>query len=162
MATPTGKVHTPDVFSPQEMSKTIPVGGDPSARGGVIAAESYLNLSKAEIMRFMEEPVEITVHESSDPNAAAYVYCNVNGEGAGPKKDPWIPRGVPIVVKRKHVAVLASAVAKVISTPDATDNLGNMTKGLTKRTAHVYPFSVTRDANPKGAEWLRQAMGRRG
>ena len=109
-------------------------------------------------IRFMEEPVEIMLHESIDPNAEQFIFCAVNGEGAGPQKLPWLPRGVPITVKRKHVERLARAKPISLSTFDTRDATGALAKGIRSRRALAYPFSVIHDPNPKGHDWLKGVL----
>lgn len=102
-------------------------------------------------LAFMEEPVEIEVHESNDPNAEPIVdlYCN-----GTPQR---IIRGVPITVKRKYVQVLASARQVSMSTDTRVDG-EQVVNRVNKRSALRYPFSVVRDDNRKGRDWLRAAL----
>lgn len=107
---------------------------------------------KAAKLAFLEEPVDVMVHESADPNASMIVETWCNG----------IPqrfiRGQVQTVKRKYVSILANAKETAISTREARDYDGNMTTAINKHTALKYPFSVVRDENPRGAAWLKQAL----
>lgn len=92
---------------------------------------------------FMQEPVGITIHESADEKAPPVVYVAVNGD------ERWFPRGVPILVQRKFVEVLAQSNEKRISTKkikanDDTDNEMPATSKLVQGT----PFAVLQDKNP--------------
>lgn len=102
-------------------------------------------------LAFMEEPVEIEVHESNDPNAEPIVdlYCN-----GVPQR---IVRGQPITVKRKYVQILAGARQVSMST-DTRVQGEDVINRVSKRSALRYPFSVVRDNNPKGRDWLRFAL----
>ena len=102
-------------------------------------------------LAFMEEPVEVEVHESSDPNAETIVdlYCN-----GVPQR---IIRGKPITVKRKYVAILAGARQVSMSTDTRVDG-ENVVNRVSKRTALRYPFTVTRDDNRRGHDWLRKQL----
>lgn len=111
-----------------------------------VAVDSY-----AAELAFMEEPVEIEVHESNDPNAEPIVdlYCN-----GIPQR---IVRGQPITVKRKYVQILAGARQVSMST-DTRVQGEDVINRVSKRSALRYPFSVVRDDNRKGRDWLRQAL----
>lgn len=110
------------------------------------AVDSY-----AAELAFMEEPVEVEVHESSDPNAEPIVdlYCN-----GIPQR---IVRGQPITVKRKYVQILAGARQISMSTDTRVDG-ENVVNRVSKRTALRYPFTVVRDDNRRGHDWLRKQL----
>lgn len=105
----------------------------------------------AKELAFMEELVEVEVHESTDPNAEPVVdlYCN------------GIPqrflRGVPIAVKRKYVQILADARQTSMTTVVKVDG-ENVINRINKHSALRYPFRVVRDDNPRGRDWLRAAL----
>lgn len=111
-----------------------------------VALDSY-----AAELAFMEEPVEVEVHESNDPNAETYVdlYCN-----GIPQR---VKRGEPIVVKRKYVQILANARQVSMSTETRVQG-EDVINRVSKRSALRYPFSVTRDDNRRGRDWLRQQL----
>lgn len=104
-------------------------------------------------LAFFEELVEVEVHESTDPNAEAIVdlYCN-----GVPQR---FARGVPVTVKRKYLQILATSKPQTIST-QANVQGQDVVNRITKHAALRYPFRVTRDDNPKGAEWLRGLLMR--
>ncbi len=145
----------------QTTETVLPSTGDLPEHGGIIDPAGSNELAKTEklaTLRFMEEPVEIMIHESTDPNAEQFVFCAVNGEGAGTHKLPWLPRGIPVTVKRKFVERLARAKPIALSTFDTTDATGALAKGLRSRRALAYPFSVIHDTNPRGASWLKGVL----
>lgn len=102
-------------------------------------------------LAFMEELVDVEVHESNDPNAEPIVdlYCN-----GTPQR---IVRGQPIAVKRKYVQILANARQVSMST-DTRVQGEDVINRVSKRSALRYPFSVVRDDNRRGRDWLRQAL----
>lgn len=102
-------------------------------------------------LAFMEEKLEVMLHESTDPNAENPVQVAVNGI------NQFFMRGVPQVVRRKYVGVLAGAKRGHITTPEITQN-GERTAAIRKTQALAYPFSVIRDDNPRGPVWLRGLM----
>lgn len=140
----------------------VPVSGAVSRDDAKIQEiETYHNMAefndKAEMLKFMEEPVTIHLHESTDPAAEPMVYCAVNGEGVQPG-NPYLIRGKTYTVKRKFVSVLANAKTVTYSQPfrDETSERANV---LRPHAAQRYPFSVIEDKNPRGSKWLQQLMG---
>lgn len=116
---------------------------------------------KAKMMKFMEEPVEIMINESTDPNAENAVFCAVNGEGALVVKGhrtPWIPRGVAVTIRRKFVERLARARRIGIRTDEVRDGNGDRTTAIRRSSALAYQFTVLRDENPNGSSWLRRVL----
>lgn len=103
-------------------------------------------------LAFNEEPVEVIVHESTDPNSAPLVDLYVNG-----RVQRFI-RGQAQTVKRKYVEVLARAKQTGIRTSVAMDHAGNPVNRIERHTALRYPFSVQHDPNPKGRDWLRKLL----
>lgn len=102
-------------------------------------------------LAFMEEMVEVEVHESTDPNAEPIVdlYCN-----GTPQR---LIRGVPAAVKRKYVQILANARQTSLTTTVKVDG-DNVVNRIDKHTAVRYPFRILRDDNPRGASWLRSLL----
>ncbi len=102
-------------------------------------------------MAFMEEPVKIMVHESTDENAQLVVdvYCN-----GTPQR---FVRGMEQVVKRKFVQILINARTTSVRTRTGVEG-GNVVNQLTRHTAVRYPFSVIEDRNPRGGAWLRESL----
>lgn len=106
----------------------------------------------ADALAFMEEPVEVLVHESADKNAQAIVETGVNGVSQR------FIRGVPITVKRKYVERLARAKPISYGQEKYVDHDGFDAYRYPSRTGLLYPFSVIHDANPLGAPWLRKVL----
>ena len=101
-------------------------------------------------LAFMEEIVEVQVHESTDANAEPIVdvYCN-----GMPQR---FIRGERQRVKRKYVEILANARQTSIKTKVHQDS-ENVYNRIDKHTALRYPFSM-QDSNPMGQEWLRKLL----
>lgn len=102
-----------------------------------------------EELRFNEELVEVMVHESTDENAENPVFTACNGV------TQYFYRGVPQMVKRKFVAILASAKEHGISTPEYTTPDGSRSMSIRRTSSLKYPFSIISDKNPRGAAWLK-------
>ena len=131
----------------------IPTTGDIS-RDELVAeievAGDVVGLSdKAAELAFMEEPVTIHLHESTNPNEEPVIYVGVNGVGV------WLQRGREHIVKRKYVLNLATSRPTSYTTVEGVDRDGAKTINLRSHNAVKYPFSVVHDT-PKGMEWLRK------
>lgn len=112
--------------------------------------------SLAAELAFMEEPVTIHLHESTNPNDELYVFCGVNGEYPTPG-NPWMKRGTDYTIARKFVLNLLTA--KTVSfTQPYRDQPGDQANNLRRHAAAKYPFSIMHDPNPKGGAWMKQVM----
>lgn len=107
---------------------------------------------RAAELAFMEERVEVMVHESSNENEEDIVSVWCNG-----RRQNFI-RGVPVVVKRKFVERLARAKPTSYKNEEFVDHEGAKSVRWPKKTTLRYPFSVIRDENPRGAPWLRKVL----
>lgn len=96
---------------------------------------------------FMEEPVEIMIHQGYGDSDPDHVVLNCNGTNM------VVFRGVATTVKRKYVEILARMSETRYSQRRHPINLDQ--SDLIPRTGLVYPFDVVTDENPKGRAWLR-------
>lgn len=110
--------------------------------------------SKADELKFMEEPVTIFLHETNNPNEEPVVAIGVNGDNL------WLQRGREHVVKRKHVLNLVTARPTSYTTVDAVDRDGARTVNLRSHTALKYPFSVIKDTS-RGQAWFQRIQSGR-
>ena len=119
---------------------------------GVIetVGESALRMSQAEMLAFMEEPIEIRLEPSAERNAPRWVTASVNGDVK------WIPVGVPVRLRRKHVEVLARAQPFGVTTETGTAMEANPANRVIKTPYRSHPFTVLRDENPRGQAWLNK------
>lgn len=129
----------------------------------VLASPEVLQKDYADALAFAEEPVHIRIERSSEKFAQQSVDVWVNGKGAEVLMNGrWIetkvlPVGVPVTTKRKYVEVLArskedSVSTRVVKAEDSERNL------VERYTRSKVPFSVLRDNNPKGVEWLNNLV----
>jgi hypothetical protein len=118
-----------------------------------IERSAVLNQQWIDDMKFMEEPVTVTVHESLDEFAENPVRVGNNGINQA------FVRGEPIEVKRKFVYALAKA-RPISYQQDMHVNQasGEVVQRMLPRRALKYPFSVIHDANPNGAAWLKKVL----
>lgn len=106
-----------------------------------------------EEMKFMEEPVEVMVLESTDPAVELVPEVFHNG----------IPqrfiRGQVQTVKRKFIEVLARAKKTTFKQEIYADRLtGDAVQRMIPQSALQYPFQVMNDPNPRGQAWLRKVL----
>lgn len=110
-------------------------------------------MAKAEELAFMEEPVEVMVMESTDPNAEQLVQLSVNG------RNQFVPRGIPVKMRRKFVGVLAATKQTSYTQQKRIDpRNGNVSMTMDPHTALRYPFTVISDQNPRGGDWLKKVL----
>ena len=110
-----------------------------------------LNKAYVEELAFMDEYLDILLHESTDKNAENPVPVGCNGVFV------YINRGQPTKVKRKFVNHLIAKNTRV-STPEYTNGAGERAFKIVQQQGLKYPFSVIRDPSPKGGEWLARRM----
>lgn len=126
----------------------------------VVAPPDILKKDYAEAIAFAEEPVTIRIERSSEKFAPHVIDCWCNGKGAEIVINRrWvethaIPVGIPVTTKRKYVEILARSKIETVQT-EVRDRDSENPKNLINRFASSRaPFSVIRDDNPKGVEWL--------
>ena len=114
---------------------------------GEMPKDSYLDE-----LRFMEEMVEIFVHESTDQNADNPVPLGNNGIYV------FVDRGVPTKLKRKFVDAMIVKSTR-ITTPEYINGAGERAFKINQTSALKYPFSMISDPSPKrGTAWLRRRI----
>lgn len=108
--------------------------------------------NRAETEAFFEEKIEIMVHPSTDKSAEQVVQVWNNG------RSQFFIRGQTNTVRRKFVEVLARAKQTAYTQEEYVDHLGAKAIRNVPHTALRYPFSIVRDTNPKGADWLKKVL----
>ena len=139
---PTGGVGFDQIYTPDEPEVVIVPA--PSQGGG--------DKQQFDELKFMEEHVEVMLHESTDPNAENPVFTSCNGVSQ------YFSRGQVQRVKRKFVYILASCKEHNISTPEYTAPDGSRATGIRKTSSLKYPFSIISDPNPRGPAWLKSVL----
>jgi hypothetical protein len=115
-------------------------------------AESDLGRVAAE-EAFMNQMLDLIIFPTTDPQAPPYAQIGVNGTMA------YIPRGVPVPVRRKHVEVMARLKTTSVTQDMKPNAEGEITMAsLRGHTGLVYPFNVIRDPDPRGGTWLAQIL----
>ena len=134
------------VYVPDEPEIDVVPGatGEAKGNGGLDAF--------AQELLFNEELVEVMVHESTDTNAENPIFTGCNGVSQ------YFFRGEPQTVKRKFVAILASAKEHNLTTPEYTQADGARAVSIKRTSSLKYPFSIISDPNPRGGEWLKALL----
>lgn len=138
----------------QGPSREIPAAGQlPLAERLIETVEGPGALSKADQLAFMEEKLDVEVHESTDPNAEPIPIFYVNGVPQA------FIRGKVQAVRRKFVEALARCKPVAYTSKEYTSPHNGMRSiRMVPHRAPRYPFSVVHDPNPKGRDWLRQII----
>ncbi|WP_156899718.1 hypothetical protein [Marinobacterium litorale] len=108
---------------------------------------------KADMLKFMEEPVTIYIHDVSEDQADPGFPIFVNGECEIFRRDE------ERTVKRKFVEGLARAKKTGYSNQLKVDpETGVQEYVWPSKTGLRYPFNVVHDGNPNGASWLKSVL----
>jgi hypothetical protein len=124
----------------------------------VIETPSNVNPNSAEFqhktasLAFMEEPVQVHIHDTSEKNADPVFDISVNG-----KKKTFV-RGQEYTVKRKFVEGLARAKPVSFGNEEYTKPSGERAVRWPSHRGLRYGFSVVRDDNPRGKAWLKDIL----
>lgn len=109
--------------------------------------------AKADMLKFMEEPVTVYVHRTTDRNADVIVEVGVNG------RTQRFVRGMDITVKRKFVEALARSKPEEITTSEFVNPMsGDHDVRMDIMSGLKYPFEIRHDANPNGRAWLDKIL----
>ena len=131
-----------DELVPENGEQTIEIVTGPKA------------MEAAEMEAFMNEKVNIIIHDSQSEDDLKVVVLSVNGINHP------VMRGEETPVKRFFVESLARAKTthnkQLPRTPENADR-----NDLIPRVSLSYPFSIIEDRNPKGGQWLRAILGER-
>jgi hypothetical protein len=133
-----GQMPPVDLSQNREGDEIIPVDIN-------LSHENYL----AEL-KFMEDPVTISISRSTEASGQYPISISCNGETI------WIPVGIPTIVKRKFVEILANSKTTNVATET---EMGQRDVNLIHRNTHSrFPFTVIRDDNPRGYDWLTKIL----
>ena len=108
---------------------------------------------KAEMLRFMEEPVRVRIHTTNEKHADPNFSISVNG------KTEVFFRGHDKVVPRYIVEGLARAKPVHYESEErrADEGFENRYRYPARRGLR-YPFEVIEDRNPRGRDWLKGVL----
>lgn len=135
----------------QDQVKEISATGEAEimSESGIETVPGPNFVDRAELEKFMQEPIEVLVFEPMEKGQEFVVQLAVNG------KNQFVLRGVPQKIRRKYVEVLARARRKNVSAMGYKDGMGEAKNTVNISDSLQYPFQVIADPNPKGPAWLR-------
>lgn len=122
----------------------------------VIVVDRPVDNEKMAMLAFMEEPVTVHIHTTSDKAAEQIFEIFNNGQRE------VFRRGETKTVKRKFVNELAMRKLTVYENEEVRAPDGTKQYKYVPRTALRYPFSVTHDDHPRGADWLKVTLSMNG
>lgn len=117
----------------------------------VEVVEKPVSKDKLDMLAFMEEPVRILVHDTTDPTAEPLPQV-IND-----RSSQFFIRGQEQTVKRKFIEVLARAKKTTYSQEKFTDANGNESYRNIPHTALRFPFQVIEDTE-RGKAWLKAIL----
>ena len=107
---------------------------------------------KLAMLKFMEDPITIFVHESTNPSdETIFDVCN------GGKREIF-RRGETKTVARKFVDILATRKITTYAQQRVQNSQGIWEDKQIPRSTLRYPFSVQHDPHPRGADWLNTML----
>jgi hypothetical protein len=111
-----------------------------------------LDHEKIAMLMFMEEPVTVHIHTTSDIKAAQVFDLGNNGQRE------IFKRGETKTVKRKFVDILASRKITTYTQERRQNAQGIFEDVQIPHSSLIYPFSVVKDEHPRGADWLQSVL----
>lgn len=129
----------------------------------IVPVESPIAKDYIAQLSFNEEPITIRIERSAEKFAPNTVPCWVNGIGAEVfMNGKWIqlgylPVGIMITTKRKYVEVLSRSRHQSVETEVERNDDGEKNE-IGRSDSQRAPFSVIKDANPAGYDWLTRLM----
>ena len=118
----------------------------------IIVESNGLDMVYFDELAFMEEKITIRLEPSADRYSPKFIDVAVNG------RIEWLEVGKPIQVARKYIEVLARAKSDTFITIAPNTNDENPVNMISRNTSQKYPFSVIKDPNPRGYQWLTTVL----
>lgn len=99
---------------------------------------------------FMNERVGIQIAEASNERESPVVPVGVNGH------QRWLPRNVPLVVRRTHLERLVRASTTTFSVEKLHDPELDEGQRIKNKNLPAYHIQILKDDNPMGMKWLNR------
>lgn len=155
IVSPVNYIDAPDQQVGQDVPRLLKSNGDSATAleaATIQPVDRPVDDEKMEMLKFMEMPVTVYIHETTDPQAEQVFEVQNNGQRE------LFRRGETKVVKRKFVNELATRKVTVYTQKRVQDADGVWHDKQIPRTALRYPFSVASDPHPRGADWLKATL----
>ena len=107
---------------------------------------------KADMLAFMEQELEVMVHDSNNPQDVPIPMFQNDG------RSQYFIRGKTQTVKRKFVEILARCKQTTFSNQLYQDAAGADAYRYPSHTALMFPFSIISDPHPRGRDWLKTVL----
>ena len=107
---------------------------------------------KADALAFMNEMVDVHIHDTSEKNADGKIGVAVNGESCS------MFRGQNYTIKRYFVEALVRAKPISYGNVEYTTETGERAVKYPQSTGLRYAFDVVKDRNPCGRAWLNMLL----
>lgn len=118
----------------------------------IVLAEPDTDREYLDALAFGEEMVTIRLERGREKNAPKLLDFYVNGVVK------WVPVGQPVTLQRKYVEVIARAQPYAVNTEVDEEGPDGPVNRVTRSASAMFPFSVIRDPNPCGFDWLTKVM----
>jgi hypothetical protein len=122
----------------------------------IVSTETIVNGDYAKELAFMEEPVDVLLHKGREKHAPTMYDFSIDGKAI------WIRVDTPTTIKRKYLEVLArSQPFEVTTETDRNEGKGEnapVINEIHRHQSNRFPFTVIKDANPRGGAWLAKVM----
>lgn len=147
------EIHTPDMPVRQPPNIVLPDEGElDRVADRIIPVDTMPDVSYVDELAFMEERVTIRLHRTQEKNAPSFYDFYVNG------RCEWVPVEQNYTLARKYVEVIARTQPYSVETKTGSANDERPANEIVRHQSSKHPFSVIRDPNPRGADWLMKVM----
>jgi len=147
------EVHSPEL--PITQPRVIHDSEDRD-REVIVTTDSVISRDYAAELAFMEEPVDILLHRGREKHAPTMYDFQINGRAI------WIRVDTVTTIPRKYLAIIAQAQPFEVETEtDKNEGKGDnapVINAIRRHQSSRYPFTVVKDANPRGSAWLQKVM----
>ena len=147
------EIHTPDMQVRQPPVIALPDEGSlDRVAEQIVPVVDMPPTDYVDELAFMEERITIRLHRTQEKNAPNFYDFYVNG------RCEWVPVEQNYTLARKYVEVIARTQPYNVETKTGTPMDERPANEIVRHQSSKHPFSVIRDPNPRGAEWLMKVM----
>ena len=122
----------------------------PGTRAVEIAAAGREFADTVEYEKFMAMPVGIKIAEANHERESPVVPVGANGD------QKWLPRDVPLVVRRWHLERLLRATQTDFAVQALTDQSLDEGQKTKSKNIPAYHVSILKDDHPMGNRWAER------
>ena len=148
------KTDTNDLEIGQNQTKDLPASGHlnrAELKDQIETIDTPEDSHRTKNLLFAEEMVEVTIIDNGSADAEQLIKVGCNGI------NQFLIRGLPTMIRRKYLEVLARAKLGNVTTIKYIDMQGNDSTRINVTHSLRHPFTVTKDT-AKGTQWLRSVL----